>query len=463
MSEREFDFIIFGGTGITGKCVLRNLVKELELEKRPRWIAIVGSNKTQLKMAVTEIAIQMDRNLNDVDLIVADFNDEASLLSLCARTKVLLNAYDPCNTLLREKLAKACIEKRTHMLDISDDPEFIELIQFKYHEAAKASGVYLICSVNFNCVPIDIGVDYLKQQFLPAGRLHSVESYFSFTRNNHRYHPQLNSFVVNPILQSSYLNNSMLTYHNNADIKPSQLSQWITSSTSSTDANSLRSNKELSAWSIPIATNKVIWKSQKWFYEAYREPPIRFEQHLVVSQWHQLIFIVLSLIYLTSLSWFSFSRKLLSNYPDLLTFGFLSNSNNDRKEVKQSLDNNNNSSSLTSLTTSPPSSTPSPSSSSSSSSFSIHLVGQGWDSPSDSSDGQYKFPPNKTIRVSINGSKSDCETTSLILIQSGLTILEESSSMPYKGGCLTPAFAFRYTSIRDRLHQKGLQFKILHH
>ncbi|XP_053204106.1 uncharacterized protein LOC128397637 isoform X1 [Panonychus citri] len=116
MSEREFDFIIFGANGNTGKHVLRNLVKWLELEKKPRWIAIAGHHKSQLKVALTQVAIQMDRNLNDVSLIVVDFNDESNLTTICARSKVILNAYGQLNLLEREKLAKACIEVVNHLL-----------------------------------------------------------------------------------------------------------------------------------------------------------------------------------------------------------------------------------------------------------------------------------------------------------------------------------------------------------
>ena len=381
------------------------------------------------------------------------------------------------------------------MLDITDEPDYLDLLQLKYHEVAKTSGVYLITSINSNCVPIDLGVDYLKQQFLPAGRLHSTESYISFQLSNqlnHHHKQQLsksltshpfNSYLINSFQQSRYwrdTSNSNGEINNNYSI--SSYSPWITSSTgsSSSTTSSIKSspstsstlllstgksptksllkcfprkNKELSSWSIPITSHDIVRKSQQWFYQAYREPPTQFNQHLIVSQWTQIILIVFTLIYLTLLTWFSFTRKLLNAYPSLLTFGYMRNTKDtEDRQINRFIyggdfgdtggvgsDN------------------------SSSSSFSIHLVGKGWDSPSDSSDGQYKFPPNKTIRVSISGCESDCETTSLILIQSGLTLLEESSSMPYKGGCLTPAFAFRYTSLRDRLNQRGLEFKVLHH
>lgn len=64
-----------------------------------------------------------------------------------------------------EKVVLACLNTGTHYVDISAEDQFMNLIQLKYHEAAKAKGIYLVYACGFDCIPIDLGVVFLRKNF----------------------------------------------------------------------------------------------------------------------------------------------------------------------------------------------------------------------------------------------------------------------------------------------------------
>lgn len=53
------------------------------------------------------------------------------------------------------------------------------------------------------------------------------------------------------------------------------------------------------------------------------------------------------------------------------------------------------------------------------------------------------------------------DATPIIVVQSALAVLQERDRIPYKGGVLTTAAAFRETSLIERLQQNGLEFEVV--
>ncbi len=64
-----------------------------------------------------------------------------------------------------ERVVKCCVESKTHHIDISGEPEFLEKIQLNYNKQAHESNVFVVGSCGFDSVPCDMGVVYTQNQF----------------------------------------------------------------------------------------------------------------------------------------------------------------------------------------------------------------------------------------------------------------------------------------------------------
>jgi short subunit dehydrogenase-like uncharacterized protein len=64
-----------------------------------------------------------------------------------------------------EQIVKQCIESKSHHLDISGEPEYLEKMQLKYNEEAYKNGVYIVGSCGFDSVPADFGLIFTQKNF----------------------------------------------------------------------------------------------------------------------------------------------------------------------------------------------------------------------------------------------------------------------------------------------------------
>ncbi len=64
----------------------------------------------------------------------------------------------------------ACAAAGTDYVDLTDEPEFVDLMWLRHHQTAVASGARIVHSCGFDSIPHDLGVYYTAQQ-LPA-RIH---------------------------------------------------------------------------------------------------------------------------------------------------------------------------------------------------------------------------------------------------------------------------------------------------
>ena len=58
--------------------------------------------------------------------------------------------------------------------------EFMELMEFKFHERAKRNGCFVVSAAGFDSVPADLGVLHTMQQFRAPAVPSSVVSFLSF-------------------------------------------------------------------------------------------------------------------------------------------------------------------------------------------------------------------------------------------------------------------------------------------
>ncbi len=156
MSDREFDIVLFGATGFTGKLVAEYLAGRME---RPvRW-AIAGRNEKKLE-AVKKGLVAIDARLADLAILLADGHDDASLDALVPKAKVVCTTVGPYGQHGR-RLASACARHGTHYCDITGEVPFIRASIDDNHEKATETKARIVHCCGFDSIPSDLGAHLL--------------------------------------------------------------------------------------------------------------------------------------------------------------------------------------------------------------------------------------------------------------------------------------------------------------
>ncbi|MGV2494862.1 saccharopine dehydrogenase family protein [Pelagerythrobacter aerophilus] len=182
MADREFDIVVYGATGYTGRLVAEHFVREYGGgPDAPKW-AMAGRSLTKLQDVRAAIGAPAD-----TPLIVADADDPASLEAMCRRTRVVLTTVGPYQ-LYGDALVAVCVRTGTDYADLCGEPGWMREQIDLHHEAAKANGARICFSSGFDSIPFDLGVLMLQKEAVkrfgkPAprvrGRVRAMKGTFS--------------------------------------------------------------------------------------------------------------------------------------------------------------------------------------------------------------------------------------------------------------------------------------------
>ena len=155
---REFDIVIYGATGYTGRLVAEHFLREYgDSPDAPKW-AMAGRNPD--KLAEVKRAIGAP---DSTPTIVADAADATSLDRMCEQAKVIITTVGPYQ-LYGEPLLAACAKSGTHYADLCGEPAWMRQMIDKYEADAKASGARISFSSGFDSIPFDLGVLMLQKE-----------------------------------------------------------------------------------------------------------------------------------------------------------------------------------------------------------------------------------------------------------------------------------------------------------
>src|SRR3954470_1428722 len=154
---RDFDIIVYGATGFTGRLVAEYLIQAYPGAGAPRW-AMAGRSLTKLQEVRDEIGAP-----TDTVLLVANSDDPATLKALCERTEVLITTVGPYQ-LYGSDLVAACAETGTAYVDLCGEPAWMRHMIDAHHETAKRTGARIVFSCGFDSIPFDLGVLTLQEK-----------------------------------------------------------------------------------------------------------------------------------------------------------------------------------------------------------------------------------------------------------------------------------------------------------
>lgn len=171
--ERSHDLVLFGATGFTGGLCAEYVARHAPTDLR--W-ALAGRSRDKLA-AVRERLAGIKSKYAELDLIVADSDDEKTLRELAESTRVVITTVGPYVS-YGLPLAGACAEAGTDYVDLTGEPEFVDLVWVRHHETARRSGARLVHCCGFDSIPHDLGA-YFTVLNLPEGVPLKVEGYVS--------------------------------------------------------------------------------------------------------------------------------------------------------------------------------------------------------------------------------------------------------------------------------------------
>ncbi|MCF8506495.1 MAG: saccharopine dehydrogenase NADP-binding domain-containing protein [Caulobacter sp.] len=151
----EFDIIVYGATGFTGRLVAEYLAAKYGVGGSVKW-AMAGRSAAKLEAVRDEIGAP-----KDTPLIVADADDAASLKAMVGRAKAILTTVGPYQ-LYGSALVAACAAAGTDYLDLSGEPNWMAEMIEAHEAAAKASGARIVFSCGFDSIPFELGVIYTQ-------------------------------------------------------------------------------------------------------------------------------------------------------------------------------------------------------------------------------------------------------------------------------------------------------------
>lgn len=159
IESKEYDLVIFGAMGFTGKSAVYYLADKPD---KLRW-AIAGRNMKQLKNFVEH---EMGDKGAEIGVIRADLLNEAELLDMTERTRMVLSFAGPYEEYGGEALIRAALQGCAHYVDVSRETTWKRKMHDFYAERAVNQGMAIVQSAGFEALAADFLAMSAAQDFV---------------------------------------------------------------------------------------------------------------------------------------------------------------------------------------------------------------------------------------------------------------------------------------------------------
>lgn len=159
----EFDVVLWGATGATGRRAAHHLARRCGQSGLA--LAIGGRNRTKLEA--------LRDTLPDSPVVrgvlVGDSHDNAFLSDMAARTKVVVSTVGPY-ALYGSGLVAACVENGTQYCDLAAEPQWMRAMIDAHEARARETGARIVNACGHDSIPSDLGVQFLQEAALSRYR-----------------------------------------------------------------------------------------------------------------------------------------------------------------------------------------------------------------------------------------------------------------------------------------------------
>jgi short subunit dehydrogenase-like uncharacterized protein len=152
----EFDIIVYGATGYTGRLVAEYLAHRYGVGGSVKW-AMAGRGAAKLAQVRDAMHAPVE-----TPLVVADADDPASLETMVNRTRAVITTVGPYQ-LYGDKLVEACVTAGVDCLDLSGEPNWMQEIIGRFDAKARMTGARIVHSCGFDSIPFELGVWFCEE------------------------------------------------------------------------------------------------------------------------------------------------------------------------------------------------------------------------------------------------------------------------------------------------------------
>jgi len=157
MFNRDYDVVLYGASGFTGKQTVEYFARHAPPDLR--W-AVAGRNREKLEAVKNEVG----GAAKSAHLLVADSHDQTAIDAIISRTRSLLTTAGPF-ALYGNAIVDACVRFKTHYVDITGETVWVKELIDRYHAQAAADGTRIIPFCGFDSIPSDLG-SYLVARYI---------------------------------------------------------------------------------------------------------------------------------------------------------------------------------------------------------------------------------------------------------------------------------------------------------
>ncbi|MEU3366990.1 trans-acting enoyl reductase family protein [Streptomyces sp. S-9] len=166
-TDRPYDIVLFGATGFAGTLTAEYLATHAP--EGLRW-AVAGRSERKLE-ALRERLPGGEK----AGVLRADVSDPATLRALAEQARVVATTVGPYVE-YGEELVAACADTGADYVDLTGEPEFVDLMYVRHDARARETGARLVHACGFDSVPHDLGAYFTVRQ-LPENVPLTVDGY----------------------------------------------------------------------------------------------------------------------------------------------------------------------------------------------------------------------------------------------------------------------------------------------
>ena len=155
--DHEFDIVVWGATGSTGRRVAHHLAARTQNGGDLRW-ALGGRSQAKLE----SVRSGLGPGAAEIPIVIADSHDIASLEALVARTRVVCSVVGPY-AMFGSELLGACVRSGTDYCDLAAEAHWIREMIDTHRAEAEQTGARIVHACGMDSVPSDLGVQLLQR------------------------------------------------------------------------------------------------------------------------------------------------------------------------------------------------------------------------------------------------------------------------------------------------------------
>lgn len=156
--SREFDIVLWGATGFTGRLVAEYFARNYLGGDTGLRLALAGRNKEKLEDVGKEIGAP------PLPILIGDSFDPESLDAIASRAEVVISTVGPYAKYGAELVA-ACVRNGTDYCDLTGETQFVRRMIDEHHEEAKETGARIVHCCGYDSIPSDLGTLMVQEAF----------------------------------------------------------------------------------------------------------------------------------------------------------------------------------------------------------------------------------------------------------------------------------------------------------